>query len=119
MFFIAGVSPRLRQLGIASSACPACKESGRLHIVKQCQSISVFFIPLFSFGADYIATCGSCASIMALAGKIGKRLEKDPSMPLDPHDLQVVKNNHAPKCPNCRWRASTGYSFCPGCGHRL
>ena len=119
MFFIAGVSPRLRQLSVANGSCPACKESGRLHIVKQSQSLSVFFIPLLSFSVDYIATCGGCASIMALSGKTGKKLEKDTSIPLSPDDLQIVKNNHGSRCPHCRWRASSIYSFCPGCGGKL
>jgi len=120
MFFIVGVNPRLRPLGAANGVCPACKnEGGQLHIVKQHQSLSVFFLPLFSFGSDYIATCGSCASVMSLEGKTGKRLEKDPSMPIPPGDLQVVKNNNLPRCRGCGRRASFGYSFCPGCGGGL
>jgi len=120
MFFIVGVNPRLRPLCAAHGACPACgKEVGHMHITKQCQSLSVFFVPLVSFGADYIATCGNCASVMSLNRKTGKQLEKDPSMPLGPYDLQVVKNNNQPRCAGCGRRANSSYSFCPGCGGRL
>ena len=119
MIFVAGVSPRLKQLGMIKGACPACAESGRLHIVKQCQAFSLFFIPVLSFGCGYIVTCASCASIMALRKNTGKKLEKDPAMSIGHDDLELLKNNHGPRCPHCKGRASDAFNFCPGCGSKL
>ena len=119
MIFIAGVSPRLRQLGFAGGVCPACGVSGRLHIVKQSQYISLFFIPLIPFGGEYIATCGGCASVSALRKESGKRFEREPERPLGLHDLELIKNNHGARCSRCGRRAEPGYVYCPGCGDRL
>ncbi|MCL2580641.1 MAG: zinc ribbon domain-containing protein [Oscillospiraceae bacterium] len=119
MIFIAGVSPRLKQLGMVKGACPACSETGRMHIVKQCQSLSVFFLPLLSFGCGYIVTCSGCASIMVLRKNTGKKLEKDPGTPVSQYDLEMLKNNHGPRCPHCKGRASDDFNFCPSCGSKL
>ncbi|MCL2856510.1 MAG: zinc ribbon domain-containing protein [Oscillospiraceae bacterium] len=119
MIFIAGISPRLKQLGFAGGICSTCKASGRLHIVKQSQCVSLFFIPLIPFGGEYIATCGSCASVFALRKEAGKRFEREPERPLSSHDFEVIKNNHCMRCSRCGHRAEPGFVYCPGCGSRL
>ena len=119
MIFIAGISPRLRQLGYARATCPACGASGRLHIVKQSQCVSLFFIPLIPFGGEYIATCGGCASVFALRKEAGREFERRPEQPFSPYDLELIKNNHSVCCSRCRHRAQPGYAYCPGCGGRL
>ena len=119
MIFIAGISPRLRQLGYTRAACPACGADGRLHIVKQSQCVSLFFIPLIPFGGEYTATCGGCASVFALSKEAGKRFEREPEQPLSPYDLELIKNNHSVCCSRCAHRAQPGYAYCPGCGERL
>ena len=119
MFFIVGVSPRLRQLGSASGVCPACHTSGRLCIVKRSQWATLFFIPLIPFGGEYIATCNGCASVLAVRKDAGRRFERDPGAPLGLYDFEIVQDNHGPRCPRCGHRANPGYAFCPGCGSRL
>ena len=119
MIFIAGVSPRIKQLGFAGGVCPACGASGRLHIVRQSQCVSLFFIPLIPFGGEYIATCGSCASVCALRKEAGKLFERDPGLPLHPHDLELIRDNRVLRCSRCGHRAQPGFVYCPGCGDRL
>ena len=119
MIFIAGVSPRLKQMGQANGGCPACNVSGQLYIVKQYRCVTFFFIPVIPFGGEYIATCGSCASMMALRKDAGKQMERNPDHPIGPYDLEIVSNNHGPRCPRCGRRIGAGYSFCPGCGVKL
>jgi len=119
MIFIAGVSPRLRQLGYAQTTCPACNAGGRLHIVKQSQCISLFFIPLIPLGGEYIVTCGGCASVFALRKEAGREFERAPERPLNPYDLELITNNHAGRCFKCGQRAQPGYVYCPACGERL
>jgi len=119
MIFIAGVSPRLKQLGIAGGLCPVCGASGRLHIVKQSQCVSLFFIPLIPFGGEYTATCGSCASVFALRKEAGKRFEREPGRHLGHYDLELIKNNQTQRCTQCGHRAEPGFTYCPGCGSRL
>ena len=119
MIFIAGISPRLRQLGYAHAICPVCRANVQLHIVKQSQCISLFFIPLIPFGGEYIATCAGCASVFALRKEAGKGFEREPERALTPDDLELIKNNHATRCSRCDYRAQPGYAYCPGCGERL
>jgi hypothetical protein len=53
----------------------------------------IFFIPTFKFRSAYIATCGNCASILALDGEKGRAFAKDPHTVIRPGDLAVIKNN--------------------------
>lgn len=93
MFFIAGINPKIKHAGGVTGTCPACGQTGKLFVVKQYQSLSLFFLPVFSFGKEYLATCGKCASVMELTGEAGKRVEQSPGATLAAGELTVIKNN--------------------------
>lgn len=119
MFLIAGLNPKLQQMGAADGECPACGARGKLFLVKQSQALTLFFISVFKFGGEYIATCSSCASVMELDKDAGRRAERDPGATLYAAELHVIKNNARPVCPGCGRRVADDHSFCPGCGHKL
>lgn len=120
MFFLAGISSKVKDCGPApNGTCPVCGASNRLHITTQYMSPHLFFIPLFRFGSSYIATCGHCASVMALEKNKGRALERGQPADILPIDLQVLQNNAVPHCPHCGARLPKGSAFCNYCGERL
>lgn len=119
MIFVAGVSPKLKQTGTAECICPACGSAARLHIVKQYSVVTLFFIPVIPFGAEYIATCPVCASVLGLPKEVGRNLERNPGANLDPRDLTVIKSNMGMHCRSCGSRVQQDQNFCPKCGERL
>ncbi len=93
MFFVGGISSKLKQAGSAACVCPACGVRAQLHVIHKYMTPHIFFIPTFKFRSEYIATCGSCASVMAVPNNAGRGLERDPARGLGPNDLHVIKNN--------------------------
>jgi Zn finger protein HypA/HybF involved in hydrogenase expression len=118
MFFVAGLSPKLYQIGSVTGECPACGGE-KLFLVKKSQALSIFFIPVVKFGGEYLATCGTCASVMELHKEAGKRAEKDLHTTLSAHEMRVIKNNAGHRCSQCGRRVYEDESYCPGCGHKL
>ncbi len=119
MFFVAGLSPKLKQIGNVAGECPACGARDKLFLIRQRQALSVFFIPVLQFGGGYLATCGQCASVIELQPQAGKRAEQDPGTVLSAHEMQVIKNNAGPRCSQCGRRIYPDQSYCPGCGQKL
>ena len=119
MFFIAGFGSRIRERSPAKGICPACGEIGFLHIVRESQTLSLFFIPVASFGGKYLATCTACASVMELSREAGKRCEKDPTGQIGYGELTVLKNNYAAKCPCCGRKIFDDHIYCPRCGEKV
>ena len=120
MIFIAGLSPRLKQLGVASATCPGCGLGGRLNIVRQGQYISLFFIPIIPLGrGEYIATCGGCAGIFLLNQQAGRRFERSPDIPIGRGEFELYRQGYGGACNHCGRPAEEGHTFCPGCGNRI
>lgn len=94
MFFVAGISPKIKPLGMTSGcACPACKNISPLHVIYKYMTPHVFFIPTFRFHSEYIATCPNCASVMELQTEKGHAFRKDPDVRIETGDLRVLQNN--------------------------
>jgi len=119
MIFIGGVGSHIKAVGAVEGTCPACGRSASLHVTKKYSVVTLFFIPVIPFGAEYIATCPSCASLMELRRDKGKQIEKQPGAILYPDDLQVLKNNRGITCSRCGARVQPGQNYCPTCGERL
>jgi len=119
MIFVAGISPKLKPTGSTECPCPACGRIASLYIVKQYSAVTLFFIPVILFGAEYIATCSSCASTLALPKDKGRALERDSGARLYPEDLSIVKNNAGQCCNRCESRVQPDQNFCPKCGGKL
>ncbi len=93
MFFVGGLSSKLKPAGSAVCVCPACKAQAELHVIHKYMTPHIFFIPTFRFRSEYIATCGNCASVMSLPSDVGRALERDPGKGLAADELYVIKNN--------------------------
>lgn len=94
MFFIAGISPKIKPLGMARGCpCPACKSDSPLHVIYKYMTPHIFFIPTFRFHSEYIATCANCASVMELQEEKGHAFRKDPNVRISSGDLRVLQNN--------------------------
>ena len=119
MFFIAGMSPKLYQIGNVMGECPACGAQDKLFLVKRSQTLSLFFIPVVKYGGEYLVTCGQCASLMELNPQMGKRVERDLNTRISPYDMQIIKNKNMPRCPQCGRQVYRDQNYCPGCGHKL
>lgn len=119
MFLIAGLNPRLKRIGCVPGHCPVCGSTGNLFVVREAQAVSVFFIPVVSFGKRYLATCSSCASVMELWEEAGRQVEENPHLPIRRQDMRVVNNNYHPSCSGCGTRISPDFDYCPGCGKSL
>jgi hypothetical protein len=94
MFIIAGISPKIKPLGsIRGCACPACGEAAELAVIHKYMTPHIFFIPTFRFHSEYIATCGHCASILAIDEEKGRMFAKNPETVIRPGDLLTLKSN--------------------------
>jgi hypothetical protein len=94
LFFIMGISPKIKPLGsIRGGVCPACGGAAELALIHKYMTPHIFFIPTFKFHSEYIATCGRCASILALNEEKARMFAKNPDTVIRPQDLRVIKNN--------------------------
>lgn len=119
MIFIAGVGSRIKPSGNAACTCPACGKSVSLHLCKRYNIVTLFFVPLVPFGANYLATCPSCASVLGVDAKQGRLVERKPGADISPDNLEIVQNNAALICNRCGGRVEHEQNFCPTCGYRL
>ena len=117
MFFIAGISSKLKPKGSAQNCtCPACGTVSPLHVIHKYMTPHIFFIPTFAFHSEYIATCANCASIMSVMPESAKAFIKDPKAGLDPRGISVTQNNARGICKSCGAKLSRGQNFCGNCG---
>lgn len=119
MFLLIGVSPKIKQTGSFSCNCPACGQASSFYACKQYSSLNLFFIPVLPFGAEYIATCGNCTSVVGFHKEKGRAHERDPYLPFQTQDLEILRNNAGPVCPGCSARVDRSQNFCPNCGRQL
>ena len=119
MLFIVGIKPGSKSLGKSQCVCPACGKSVDLQLSKDYSVFSFFFIPIFSFGASYLATCPNCASVMKLSREKGKSFEQAAGSVIHNGDLHILQNNADAVCPACGTKIITEQNFCYHCGVRL
>ena len=75
MFFIMGSDGKVQQLGNVSAVCSRCGRRS-FSLCKSYEYIHLFFIPVFRYHVQYIATCPGCASVYAVDPEAGKEVEK-------------------------------------------
>ena len=119
MFFIAGISNKVKETGQTDCICPACDRSVQMHICNQYSTPHIFFIPTFRYNQHYFATCPSCASVMELDREKGKSFERDPDRRFCAEDFHILRNNRRARCSACGSIVSQEHNYCPNCGGRL
>lgn len=120
MFFLAGISSKIKELGSpADAVCGVCGSRDSLHIINQYMTPHFFFIPTFRFGNQYLATCRKCASLMELQKDKGEALRRGERVSIAADDLHVVQDNSQAVCTQCGSTIPRGSSFCNYCGARI
>ena len=119
MFFILGTNAKTEPLGTVACPCPRCGRGTVLSLCKSYQYLHLFFLPIFRFHVQYIATCPGCASVYQVETGAGRAVERGERNSLSPHELTLLRSNNSPLCPRCGARNPAGSTFCNQCGERL
>jgi rubrerythrin len=103
MFFIAGISPKIRQLDNNPRRCPACGLS-RAYLRRMDHYLSLFFIPVFRVkkGEPFII-CDRCEQTASGFGG-------DYISSTDPSQI---------RCPTCGSGLQSNFKYCPYCGKSI
>ena len=87
MFFLMGVNDRIIALPSSCNlVCPACGRVVSFQITWIYHYIHFFFIPVFPFGHQYVATCGGCAAPFTVEVRTGHAFRRGQRV-LTPRDL--------------------------------
>lgn len=121
MFFIMGSDGKVQPLGDVSAACARCGRRGMFSLCKSYQYIHLFFIPVFRYHVQYIATCPGCASVWAVDPEAGRAVEKGRLAELPASAMTLIRGTDAAPgaCPRCGAQNPQGSLFCNRCGGRL
>lgn len=119
MFFIIGTNGKTVSLGAVSGSCPRCGFHGSLSLCKTYEYFHLFFIPIFRFHVQYIATCPGCASVYLVEQAVGKAIERGERNSLSPADMTLLRGNSSAVCPRCGAQNPPGSAFCNRCGTSL
>ena len=119
MFFILGTSAKTDPLGTVGCACPRCGRGGPFSLCKSYQYLHLFFLPIFRFHVQYLATCPGCASVYLVDPEAGKAVERGQRDSLSAAELTLVRGNDSPVCPRCGARNPAGSAYCCRCGSPL
>lgn len=118
MFFIAGSGQKEKKLEFRQPMiCPCCSRYGSVELYKTYQYISLFFIPVFTFGKQYTAVMNCCHAHTAVEAQTGKEIEHGDRTKLSEEALKfpcrptVVKH-----CQACGFETRDDFEFCPKCG---
>lgn len=121
MFFIMGSDAKIKQLGPVGAVCPGCGGSFTFSLCKSFSYIHLFFIPIFRWHVQYIATCPGCAAVYEVAPEAGKAAEKGRLAALPSSALSLIRGGGRDpgSCPRCGGMNPPGSAFCNRCGTRL
>lgn len=142
MFIIANSGTKSEDLTFQQTViCPFCGRYSSMHAYKTYRYISLYFIPLARWNKKYYLETKCCNSVYEIPKEIGKAIEKDPNVILNPDDLGVATiaypisedgsllpnedDNSANeafagnKCPSCGYELNDSFIYCPQCGRRL
>lgn len=121
MFFIMGSNAKIQQLGPVGAVCPGCGRSLIFSLCKSFSYVHLFFIPIFRYHVQYIATCPGCAAVYAVDPEVGKAAEKGRLTTLPSSALSLIRGGgrNPGICPHCGGSNPPGSAFCNRCGGRL
>ncbi|MGL4790762.1 MAG: zinc-ribbon domain-containing protein [Anaerotignaceae bacterium] len=122
MFFLMGIMPVEKEINYSfSGICSRCGKICNFKIFMVGSCLSVFFIPLFTFGKRYIVRVNCCESVFELNKEIGKRLEKKEDIAITESDLIQIGGdfNAYNCCSQCGYELKPDFQHCPKCGKKL
>lgn len=121
MLFIAGVSQKEKSLDHTEPRiCEACGAYGRHQLMVRYSQLSLFFIPVFTWGREYFVHAQCCGSIFALSKAAGQAIERGERAHITKDDLASVKSGikRSSHCQYCGMDLSPKDNFCPNCGSK-
>lgn len=142
MFIITNIATKSEDLSFQQTViCPFCGRYSSVRAYKTYRYFSLYFIPLARWGHTYYMETKCCNSVYEIPKEIGKAIEKDPNVVLNPDDLGVstvtypVSEDISPlsyednesidkvfdgkKCQSCGYELNDNFTYCPQCGRRL
>ncbi|MBC8535854.1 zinc ribbon domain-containing protein [Feifania hominis] len=119
MFFFFGILPGEKVIPLEGLlACPRCGRLTRVELVVHYQRLSLFFIPLFTWGRHYFVRMSCCGAACEIDSRIGRRMERGEQTTLDGVELHF-SGPTVRRCQNCGYETTEDFSFCPRCGGPL
>lgn len=121
MFFIFGISPRVKEVGERTPVkVHSCGAFGGYQLYEQKTSLSLFFLPVFSWNKTYLAESTCCHRRYRVDPEAAKeylagRASGIPESALEP--LGVYRDEKI--CPNCGKIMDIDDSYCSNCGTPL
>lgn len=103
MFFIAGITPKLKQLDESSGLCPICR-SRPAYYKRVDHYLTLFFIPILRIktGEPFLM-CDHCAE--------------------SAHEFEDIRpylqGKNELTCPYCNKTIKESFQYCPHCGNAL
>lgn len=120
MIFIFGIDEKKDELDFSQMMiCPACGQYGRMKAFVSYQALSIFFIPVFSWGRTYYLEASCCGAIFELDQDQERAMERG-DLHLSEEELKTVfpGSGRERKC-SCGFELKEDFEYCPGCGRRL
>jgi hypothetical protein len=98
------------------SVCPACGSSCSLQISVRYRTLRLFFIPVFRWGVEYIASAPCCGAVFSLEAKEGRAFRRGKKRDIDPALLQGAPSPPE-MCHVCGSYLLPGANYCLNCGN--
>ncbi|WP_062532702.1 zinc-ribbon domain-containing protein [Jeotgalibaca dankookensis] len=124
MFIFLDVHPFEKKLDYYQTiTCDQCGHFGRYEVFQLSNRMRLFFIPVFTFGKQFIVRTTCCGTVYQLADEVGKAITKGESVSIELEDLTRIESGVAHKveevCPHCGYHYAYGANYCPNCGQKL
>ena len=74
MFLFIGVFPREREIAVATFRCDHCHEEAAQRIIESGSRLWVLFVPLFTFGRQYVMVCSHCGRATEVSRELAMRV---------------------------------------------
>ena len=131
MFFICGINRGQKELPASQLViCDSCGGYGRYQVFMTYMCLSLFFIPVFSWGKRYYVKMSCCGTVYELNPETGRKLVRGEQLQIRQEDLTMVQAGRREQwrpesqkrrrsCGNCGYETEEDFSYCPKCGGRL
>jgi hypothetical protein len=115
--FLASAGRETKEIGKAfPGVCPACGSSCSLQISVRYNTLRLFFIPVFRWGVEYVASAPCCGAVFSLDAEEGRAFRRGEKRDIDPAFLQGVLSPPE-RCHVCGTYLLPGANYCLNCGN--
>ena len=121
MFFILGISPKTKAVGERTPIqVHECGKFGGYQLYEQSTTLTLFFIPIFSWNKKYLAESTCCHQWYEVEENEAKAVIKGERTQLDESCLKPLFHESGQKrCPYCHHLVKEEDYYCSHCGKPL